>query len=300
MRKLIAVLFAVNIAVITYATPVINPDGIILPRNAQTGTAYTLLITDKSGTEITMNNAASNVLTIPANATAAFPIGAAYTVQQIGAGATTITAAAGVTLNGSVASSVVMPLQYGSIVLRKLAEDTWTATLFTSDGDMTKAVFDPATIAEQLVGLTATQTLTDKTLTSPVLNTGVSGTAVLDEDDLTSDSDTQIATQQSIKAYVDSAIAVSVKDISAKTADYTVVATDYAILADGTSNTVAITLPASPTQGQIFVIKAINIDNAVTVARNGNTINGAASDLTPTLDLVYYLQFDATYGWVTL
>ncbi len=46
-------------------------------------------------------------------------------------------------------------------------------------------------------------TLTNKTLTSPVLNTGVSGTAVLNEDDLSTDSDTQIATQQSIKAYVD-------------------------------------------------------------------------------------------------
>ncbi|MDD5539214.1 MAG: hypothetical protein PHG61_00795 [Candidatus Marinimicrobia bacterium] len=42
------------------------------------------------------------------------------------------------------------------------------------------------------------------TLTSPVLNTSVSGTAVLDENDMASDSDTQLATQQSIKAYVDS------------------------------------------------------------------------------------------------
>jgi hypothetical protein len=41
------------------------------------------------------------------------------------------------------------------------------------------------------------------TLTSPVLNTGVSGTAVLDEDDLSTNSATQLATQQSIKAYVD-------------------------------------------------------------------------------------------------
>ena len=48
-----------------------------------------------------------------------------------------------------------------------------------------------------------TQTLTSKTLTSPVINTGVSGTAVLDEDDMSSDSATQLATQQSIKAYVD-------------------------------------------------------------------------------------------------
>ena len=48
-----------------------------------------------------------------------------------------------------------------------------------------------------------TETLTNKTLTSAVLNTGVSGTAVLDEDNMSSDSATQLATQQSIKAYVD-------------------------------------------------------------------------------------------------
>ena len=53
--------------------------------------------------------------------------------------------------------------------------------------------------------LTSTQTLTNKTLTSPVINTGISGTAFLDEDDLSSDSATKIASQQSIKAYVDAA-----------------------------------------------------------------------------------------------
>ena len=55
--------------------------------------------------------------------------------------------------------------------------------------------------------LTGSQTLTNKTLTSPVLNTGVSGTAILDEDNMASDSATQLATQQSIKAYVDSQVA---------------------------------------------------------------------------------------------
>ena len=53
--------------------------------------------------------------------------------------------------------------------------------------------------------LTSTQTLTNKTLTSPVINTGITGTAFLDEDDLASDSATKIASQQSIKAYVDAA-----------------------------------------------------------------------------------------------
>ena len=55
--------------------------------------------------------------------------------------------------------------------------------------------------------LAGSQTLTNKTLTSVVLNTGVSGTAILDEDNMTSDSATQLATQQSIKAYVDSQVA---------------------------------------------------------------------------------------------
>ena len=54
--------------------------------------------------------------------------------------------------------------------------------------------------------LTGSQTLTNKTLTSAVLNTGVSGTAILDEDDMSSNSATQIPTQQSVKAYVDSQI----------------------------------------------------------------------------------------------
>ena len=50
------------------------------------------------------------------------------------------------------------------------------------------------------------KTLTNKTLTSAVLNTGVSGTAIKDEDNMASDSATHLATQQSIKAYVDGEI----------------------------------------------------------------------------------------------
>ena len=53
----------------------------------------------------------------------------------------------------------------------------------------------------------ASLTLTNKTLTSPVLNTAISGTAFLDEDNLASDSATKVASQQSIKAYVDAGLA---------------------------------------------------------------------------------------------
>ena len=61
-------------------------------------------------------------------------------------------------------------------------------------------------IDSSVTTLTGTQTLSAKTLTSPVLNTGVSGTAVKDEDNMSSNSATHLATQQSIKAYVDAEI----------------------------------------------------------------------------------------------
>ena len=79
---------------------------------------------------------------------------------------------------------------------------------FSDNG--TEKYFTPTTLATYLGSLS--QTLTNKTLTSPVLNTGVSGTAVLDEDDLSTDSATQLATQQSIKAYIDGKTHLSLID----------------------------------------------------------------------------------------
>ena len=67
--------------------------------------------------------------------------------------------------------------------------------------------------------LTGSQTLSNKTLTSPVLNTSLSGSAFLDEDNMASNSATKVASQQSIKAYVDTEIAgVPQGDITAVTA----------------------------------------------------------------------------------
>src|SRR5210317_1366851 len=84
---------------------------------------------------------------------------------------------------------------------------------FVGSGGITATVSatDTLTIAadSSIVTLSGSQVLTNKTLTSAVLNTGVSGTAILDEDTMSSNSDTQLATQQSIKAYVDNQISGS-------------------------------------------------------------------------------------------
>ena len=88
-------------------------------------------------------------------------------------------------------------------------------TTITSVGDNeilqynnSSSVWENQTFTEAgIATLSGSETLASKTLTSPVLNTGVSGSAILDEDNMASNSATQLATQQSIKAYVDAQIA---------------------------------------------------------------------------------------------
>jgi len=71
------------------------------------------------------------------------------------------------------------------------------------------------TATDTLVGRATTDTLTNKTLTSPVINTAISGTAFLDEDNMSSNSAIKVASQQSIKAYVDTQVAtIPVGDIT--------------------------------------------------------------------------------------
>ncbi len=82
---------------------------------------------------------------------------------------------------------------------------------FSDNG--TEKYFTPTTLATYLGSLS--QTLTNKTLTSPVLNSTISGTSIKDEDNMSSDSASHLATQQSIKAYVDSQ--VTAQDLDATT-----------------------------------------------------------------------------------
>lgn len=91
--------------------------------NAQVGTAYTLALTDAARL-ITLTNAAAVTLTIPANATVAFPVGTRIEFVQGGAGVVTATPAAGVTLNGSGATTA----QWTKRVLVKTATDVWLCT----------------------------------------------------------------------------------------------------------------------------------------------------------------------------
>lgn len=95
--------------------------------NAQTGTTYTLVIGDE-GVLVTMDNAGANTLTIPTNASVAFPTDTIITVIQKGAGATSIAGDTGVTLNAVSAGTGALSARYSGVTLLKIDTDSWIAT----------------------------------------------------------------------------------------------------------------------------------------------------------------------------
>ena len=110
------------------------------------------------------------------------------------------------------------------------------------------------------VTLDASQVLTNKTLTSAILNTGVSGTAIKDEDDMSSNSNTHLATQQSIKAYVDSEVA-SVSGSAITQGDSNVTVADsgtgnVTIEVDGTDRITTVAATTTTATGHSIVLGA--------------------------------------------
>lgn len=91
--------------------------------NAQTGTTYTLVLTDAAKL-ITLTNAAAITLTVPTNASVAFPIGTQILLYQGGAGQVTISSSATLRSEGS---KLKITGQYGLAGLVKVATDEWVA-----------------------------------------------------------------------------------------------------------------------------------------------------------------------------
>jgi len=90
--------------------------------NVQTGTSYTLVLSDEWKL-VTMSNAGANTLTVPPNSSVAFPVGTRIDVGQDGSGQTTIAAGAGVTIHTP--ETLKIRKQWGKATLFKRDTDTW-------------------------------------------------------------------------------------------------------------------------------------------------------------------------------
>jgi hypothetical protein len=94
--------------------------------NAQVA-SYTTVLTD-AGKTVSMTAAGANTVTIPANASVAYVVGTRINILNLGAGACTPTAGAGVTIAGTITALATN----GAASLIKTATNTWSYLPFDS------------------------------------------------------------------------------------------------------------------------------------------------------------------------
>ena len=140
--------------------------------------------------------------------------------------------------------------------------------------------------ADTLVARTSTDILTNKTLssptlTSPVINTAISGTAFKDEDNMSSNSATSVASQQSIKAYVDTEIA------NVPTGDITSVVAGTGMTGGATSGVA--TLNVIGGAGITANADNITIDNTVATLTGSQALSNKTGNISQWTNDVGYL-----------
>ncbi len=92
--------------------------------NAQTGTTYTLALTDLAKL-VTMDNSSTMTLTVPANSSVSFQVGDRIDILRKGSGELTINPGGGVSINGT--PGLKLRAQWSAATLVKLDTDTWVA-----------------------------------------------------------------------------------------------------------------------------------------------------------------------------
>lgn len=115
-------------------TRAVHPAGLksalLVTTTTQAGTAYTLALAD-GGTDIEFTAATAVTVTVPTNATVAFPVGTVITLWQETSGGQITVAGAGVTFQ-SRGGALKTNGQYAPLTLKKRATNTWRVT-----GDIT-------------------------------------------------------------------------------------------------------------------------------------------------------------------
>ena len=142
--------------------------------NAQVA-SYTGVITD-AGKTIAMTSATSTTFTIPANASVAYPTGTRINILNLGAGACTPTAGAGVTIAGTITALATN----GSASLVKTATNTWSYIAGGSGGKILQVVQATTTTSTAV----SSSTYADSTLTATITPTSATSTILVQTNQL--------------------------------------------------------------------------------------------------------------------
>lgn len=110
----------------TLTNKILTSPQVNLGINAQTGTSYTTVLAD-NGKLVTLSNAAAIAVTIPLNASVAYPVGAQINMVQLGAGQVTVSGAGGVTVvsTGATAATPKTRAQYSTLTAVQTSTDNW-------------------------------------------------------------------------------------------------------------------------------------------------------------------------------
>ena len=177
-----------------------------------------------TGTTV-VTRASTTSVTIAADVTTTFHVGRRAKIY--GANTGTIYGKIATSAYSAPNTTISFTLDSGTIHSSDATPDLWVGSVYTNpsvpviDTDaMTEdsAILPPSQQSVKAYVDSGTVTMTNKTLTSPVLttpvlNTSLSGSAFLDEDDMASDSATKVASQQSIKKFVEDKITAEDLDI---------------------------------------------------------------------------------------
>lgn len=106
----------------------VDTTGNAMAINARTA-AYTLVLGD-GGKVVEVNSASALQVTVPTNATVAFPVGTLIRIRKTGTGNVTVAGATGVTIDW--ASAFVISTRWTMAEIHKRGVDQWTGVLIGS------------------------------------------------------------------------------------------------------------------------------------------------------------------------